>query len=268
MATLIDLKDRPRHPEKRRRPETPLLRKPDWIRVKAPGRPGLSARREDRARARAAHGLRGGRLPQYRRVLVEEARHHDDHGRHLHARLRLLQRQDRACRARSMRTSRGASRKRWRSSGSRTSSSPRSTATTWPMAARRISRPSSARSAQPRPATTIEVLTPDFLRKDGALEIVDRGPARRLQPQSGDRALALSDHPPGRALLPLAPAAGARQGARPADVHEIGHHGGPRRRAERGAAGDGRSALGRRRFPDHRPVSAAHAAATPRSTAS
>ncbi len=30
---------RPRHPEKVNRPETPLLRKPDWIRVKAPGSP-------------------------------------------------------------------------------------------------------------------------------------------------------------------------------------------------------------------------------------
>ena len=28
---------RPRHPEKVKRPDTPLLRKPDWIRVKAPG---------------------------------------------------------------------------------------------------------------------------------------------------------------------------------------------------------------------------------------
>jgi lipoic acid synthetase len=30
---------RPRHPEKVKRPETPLLKKPDWIRVKAPGSP-------------------------------------------------------------------------------------------------------------------------------------------------------------------------------------------------------------------------------------
>lgn len=29
----------PRHPEKARRPDTPLLRKPEWIRVKAPGSP-------------------------------------------------------------------------------------------------------------------------------------------------------------------------------------------------------------------------------------
>ncbi len=39
MPTLIDTVSQPphRHPEKRERPDTPLLRKPDWIRVKAPG---------------------------------------------------------------------------------------------------------------------------------------------------------------------------------------------------------------------------------------
>ena len=37
MVTVIEGK--PRHPEKVRRPDTPLLRKPDWIRVKAPGSP-------------------------------------------------------------------------------------------------------------------------------------------------------------------------------------------------------------------------------------
>jgi lipoic acid synthetase len=31
--------DRPRHPEKAHRPDQPVLRKPDWIRVKAPGSP-------------------------------------------------------------------------------------------------------------------------------------------------------------------------------------------------------------------------------------
>ena len=40
MATLIDTASQPqrqhRHPEKRNRPDTPVLRKPDWIRVKAP----------------------------------------------------------------------------------------------------------------------------------------------------------------------------------------------------------------------------------------
>ncbi len=39
MTTVIDTtqKPRPRHPEKVKRPDTPLLRKPEWIRVKAPG---------------------------------------------------------------------------------------------------------------------------------------------------------------------------------------------------------------------------------------
>jgi lipoic acid synthetase len=39
MVTLVDNRVRPRHPEKAHRPDTPLLRKPDWIRVKAPGSP-------------------------------------------------------------------------------------------------------------------------------------------------------------------------------------------------------------------------------------
>jgi lipoic acid synthetase len=46
MAVIIDTlagRARPRHPEKEGRPETPLLRKPDWLRVRAPGSPGYSA---------------------------------------------------------------------------------------------------------------------------------------------------------------------------------------------------------------------------------
>lgn len=42
MVTLIDNSAspaRPRHPEKANRPETPTLRKPEWLRVKAPGSP-------------------------------------------------------------------------------------------------------------------------------------------------------------------------------------------------------------------------------------
>ena len=49
MAVLVDTlatpPARPRHPEKAHRPETPLLRKPDWIRVKAPGSPGYAETR-------------------------------------------------------------------------------------------------------------------------------------------------------------------------------------------------------------------------------
>ncbi|WP_439574896.1 lipoyl synthase [Phreatobacter sp.] len=42
MATLIDTLNsdsRPRHPEKAHRPDKPIQRKPEWIRVKAPGSP-------------------------------------------------------------------------------------------------------------------------------------------------------------------------------------------------------------------------------------
>jgi lipoic acid synthetase len=51
MATLIDNTSSPgsaehRHPEKRLRPDTPLLRKPDWIRVKAPTSAGYIQTRE------------------------------------------------------------------------------------------------------------------------------------------------------------------------------------------------------------------------------
>jgi len=45
MATLIDNKQKLRHPEKRNRPDTPILRKPDWIRVKAPVSKGYAATR-------------------------------------------------------------------------------------------------------------------------------------------------------------------------------------------------------------------------------
>lgn len=49
MANLIDLKGetpRLRHPEKQARPDSPVQRKPDWIRVKAPGSKGYSETRE------------------------------------------------------------------------------------------------------------------------------------------------------------------------------------------------------------------------------
>lgn len=48
MVTLIDAERARamRHPEKRERPDTPQMRKPDWIRVKAPTSPGFHATRE------------------------------------------------------------------------------------------------------------------------------------------------------------------------------------------------------------------------------
>jgi hypothetical protein len=43
VVTLIDKRDgAPRHPEKAHRPDTPVQRKPAWIRVKAPGSRGYA----------------------------------------------------------------------------------------------------------------------------------------------------------------------------------------------------------------------------------
>ncbi|MGZ8408138.1 MAG: lipoyl synthase, partial [Caulobacteraceae bacterium] len=48
MVTVIDAREPRafRHPEKRERPDTPLLRKPEWIRVRAPGSAGYLETRE------------------------------------------------------------------------------------------------------------------------------------------------------------------------------------------------------------------------------
>jgi lipoic acid synthetase len=39
MVTILDSKAKQRHPEKAHKPDTPILKKPEWIRVKAPGSP-------------------------------------------------------------------------------------------------------------------------------------------------------------------------------------------------------------------------------------
>ena len=55
MATVIDTRNgrAVRHPEKQSRPETPILRKPDWLRVRAPGSAGYNETR----RIVKEHGL-------------------------------------------------------------------------------------------------------------------------------------------------------------------------------------------------------------------
>ena len=52
MVTVLDTT--PRHPEKAAKPDTPVLRKPDWIRVKAPG----SAEYAETRRIVREHGLK------------------------------------------------------------------------------------------------------------------------------------------------------------------------------------------------------------------
>jgi lipoic acid synthetase len=50
MVTVLDrsapLAERPRHPEKINRPDSPIQRKPDWIRVRAPGSPVYNETRQ------------------------------------------------------------------------------------------------------------------------------------------------------------------------------------------------------------------------------
>src|SRR5579864_760478 len=53
MVNILDKGGTLRHPEKAHRPDTPVLRKPEWIRVKAPGSP---------AYARTAKIIRENRL--------------------------------------------------------------------------------------------------------------------------------------------------------------------------------------------------------------
>ena len=53
LDTTADPPVRPRHPEKAHRSDSAVLRKPDWIRVKAPGSPGFA----ETSRIVRAHGL-------------------------------------------------------------------------------------------------------------------------------------------------------------------------------------------------------------------
>ncbi len=107
------------------------------------------------------------------------------------------------------------------------------------------------------PGTTIEVLTPDFLNKPGAIaKVVEARPDVFNHNLETVPRLYRSVRP-GRALFHLAAPAAEREGDRPADVHQVGHDGRPRRRERRSVPGDGRPARRRCRFPHHRPVPAA-----------
>ena len=224
------------------------------------GQPGLCRDQAADARPQPRHGVRGSGLPEHRRMLDQEARHGDDPWRHLHPRLRLLQRQDGMPRAVDLlepeHTAAAAA-----ALGLSISSSPRSTATICPTAGRASSSRSSRRCAARRPNTTIEILTPDFRNKSEAavMAIVEAGPdvynhnletVPRLYPTIR----------PGRALLCLAATARERQAPGPAYLYQIGRDGRPWRAAARGSPGDGRHALGGDRFPHHGPISPADAA--------
>ncbi len=256
MTVVHDTTGRPRHPEKAHRPDSALLKKPDWIRVKAPVSKGYV---ETQAIVRA-NGLH---------TVCEEAGcpNIGECWEKKHATFMIMgDTCTRACAFCNVKTG---------LPGALDADEPEHVAEATAklglahIVVTSVDRDDLAdggaehfaqtiRAIRARcPDTTIEVLTPDFLRKDGAVETVVAAQARRVQPQSRNGAVELSDGAAGRALLRFDAAAAAREGDRPGNVHQVGDHGGARRGAQRRAPADGRSARGRRRLPYHRPVPAA-----------
>ena len=113
------------------------------------------------------------------------------------------------------------------------------------------------------PETTIEVLTPDFLRKPGALEkVVDARPDVYNHNLETVPRLYRAVRPGARYYHSLRLLDRVKE-RDPAMFTKSGIMVGPRRGEARDLAGHGRHALGGRRFSDHRPVSAADAAPSP-----
>ena len=79
------------------------------------------------------------------------------------------------------------------------------------------------------PNTTIEVLTPDFLRKDGAVEIVVAAKPDVFNHNLETVPSNYHHRATRRPLLRFDPAPATRQGHRSGDVHQIRHHGRARR---------------------------------------
>ena len=213
MPVVLDLLNndtRPRHPEKAHRPDQPVLRKPDWIRVQGARLAAMARDAGDRQGEQARHGLRGGGLPQYRRVLGQEARHLHDHGRHLHAGLRLLQRQDRhAGRARP------ATSRRTRPSRSQKLGLAHVVITSVDrddLADGGAAHFAAVIACDPRAQPRHDDRGPDARLPAQARRARDRrrGQARRVQPQPRDGRVEISDGPARRALFPLAAAACSR----------------------------------------------------------
>ena len=89
---------RPRHPEKLDRPDSPIQRKPAWIRVKAPISRNISETRALMRRLDLHTVCEEAACPNIGECWKQEARDDDDPGQRLHPGLRLLQRRDRHAR--------------------------------------------------------------------------------------------------------------------------------------------------------------------------
>ena len=171
LNTLNRALEKPRHPEKVKRAETPVLKKPDWIRVRAPGTPGW----QETANIVRANGL----------VTVCEEASCPNIGecwQKKHATFMIMgDTCTRACAFCNVRTG---------MPGALDQDEPQKVADAVAKlglehvvvtsvdrddlddgGAEHFARTIRAIRAT-SPSTTIEILTPDFLRKDGALEVV------------------------------------------------------------------------------------------------
>ena len=221
MTVVLDhTTGRPRHPEKAHRPDTPVLRKPDWIRVKAPVSKGY-AETQAIVRANNLHTVceeagcpnigecwekkhatfmilgdtctracafcnvktgMPGALDPHEPVHVAEA----DREARPRPRGHHLGRPRRPCR--------------------------------WRRGPFRADHPRDPRALRRHHDRSSDAGFPAQGWRAGA---GGRGAARRVQPQSRDRAVALSHRAAGRALFPFAAAVAAREGDRPHDVHQV-----------------------------------------------
>ena len=155
------------------------------------GRPELPPHRAPDAREVAAHRLRGGELPQHRRVLGARHRHVHDPRRHLHAPLRLLQREVR--RARPGRPRRAAARRPRREADGAASLRRHLGGPRRPARRRRGRvRGHDPRDPQARAGLRGRGADARLPRPGDAARARDRRAARRLQPQRRDRAAAVS----------------------------------------------------------------------------
>ena len=264
MTTVIDHREgsrRLRHPEKAASPNSAILRKPDWIRVKAPVSREYA---ETRAIVRE-HGLH---------TVCEEAAcpNIGECWTQRHATMMIMgDTCTRACAFCNVKTGLpGALDADEPDNVGRAvaklglkhvviTSVDRDDLADGGAGAFRAQR--SAPSARHSPGTTDRSADAGFPAQGRRHRDRDGGAAGCVQPQSRNRAAALSERPARRALFRLAAPAGARQGHCRRRLHQIGPDGRPGRKPRRNHAGDGRSARGGRRFPHHRPISAADAQA-------
>ena len=155
-----------------RNAETPIERKPEWIKTRAKMGPEYNAAAEPGEVRGPAHGLPGGRLPQHLRVLGGPRGDVPHRRRPVHPALRLLPDRHRQAASRSTATSRAGSPSRCRRWGCATPPSPASPATTCPTAAPGCTPRPCAPIHELNPGTGVENLIPDFNGKPDLLREV------------------------------------------------------------------------------------------------